>query len=51
MEGAGLVRSTRRGRERLWQLERRLADARHYLDLISKEWDEALGRRKKFVEE
>jgi len=52
MEGAGLVRSTRRGRERLWQLERRrLADARHYLDLISKEWDEALGRLKKFVEE
>jgi len=52
MEGAGLVRSSRRGRERLWQLERRrLADARHYLDLISKEWDEALGRLKKFVEE
>jgi len=52
MEGAGLVHSTRRGRERLWQLERRrLADAQHYLDLISKEWDEALGRLKKFVEE
>ena len=52
MEGAGLVRSTRRGRERLWQLERqRLADARNYLDVISKEWDEALGRLKKFVEE
>jgi DNA-binding transcriptional ArsR family regulator len=52
MEGAGLVRSTRRGRERLWQLERRrLAEARHYLDQISKQWDEALGRLKKFVEE
>ena len=52
MEGAGLVRSTRRGRERLWQLEqRRLADARHYLEVISKQWDEALGRLKKFVEE
>jgi DNA-binding transcriptional ArsR family regulator len=52
MEGAGLVRSTRRGRERLWQLEqRRLADARHYLDQISRQWDEALGRLKKFVEE
>src|SRR5580704_16310861 len=44
MEGAGLVRSTRRGRERLWQLERqRLAEARHYLEIISKQWDDALG--------
>jgi DNA-binding transcriptional ArsR family regulator len=52
MESAGLVRSTRRGRERWWQLEqRRLADARHYLDLISKQWDDALGRLRKFVEE
>lgn len=52
MEGAGLVHSTRRGRERLWQLERRrLAEARHYLDTISKQWEEALGRLKKFVEE
>jgi DNA-binding transcriptional ArsR family regulator len=52
MEGAGLVRSKRHGRESVWQLEqRRLADARHYLDLISKQWDEALGRLRKFVEE
>jgi DNA-binding transcriptional ArsR family regulator len=52
MEGAGLVRSTRRGRERFWQLEqRRLAEARHYLEVISKQWDAALGRLKKFVEE
>jgi DNA-binding transcriptional ArsR family regulator len=52
MEGAGLVRSSRRGREKLWQLERRrLVDARHYLEIISKEWDEALGRLKKFVEQ
>lgn len=52
MEGAGLVRSKRHGRESVWQLEqRRLADARHYLDLISKQWDEALGRLRKLVEE
>jgi DNA-binding transcriptional ArsR family regulator len=52
MEDAGLVRSTRRGRESVWQLEqRRLGDARHYLDLISKQWDDALGRLRKFVEE
>src|SRR5580704_175933 len=51
MEGAGLVRSKRHGRESVWQLEqRRLADARHYLDLISKQWDEALGRLRKLVE-
>jgi DNA-binding transcriptional ArsR family regulator len=51
MEGAGLVRSRRHGRESVWQLEqRRLADARHYLDLISKQWDEALGRLRRLVE-
>ena len=49
---AGLVRNTRRGRERIWQIEqRRLKEARHCLELISKQWDEALGRLKKFVEE
>ena len=52
MRKAGLVRNTRRGRERIWQLEqRRLKEARHCLELISKQWDEALGRLKKFVEE
>jgi DNA-binding transcriptional ArsR family regulator len=52
MEGAGLVRSRRHGRESVWQLEqRRLADARHYLNLISKQWDEALGRLRDLVEE
>jgi DNA-binding transcriptional ArsR family regulator len=52
MRKAGLVRNSRRGRESIWQLEqRRLKEARHYLDLISKQWDDALGRMKKFVEE
>jgi DNA-binding transcriptional ArsR family regulator len=52
MRKAGLVRNARRGRERIWQLEqRRLRKARHYLEGISKQWDEALGRLKKFVEE
>jgi predicted transcriptional regulator len=38
MQSAGLVRSTRHGRESVWQLkERGLEDARHYLDLISKQ--------------
>lgn len=52
MEQAGLVRSKRQGRERLWRLEQqRLADARRYLALISKQWDSALGRLRKFVED
>jgi DNA-binding transcriptional ArsR family regulator len=52
MERAGLVRSTRHGRESVWQLEqRRLEDARHYLALISTQWDDALGRLRKFVED
>ena len=52
MEDAGLVRSTWQGRESVWQLElQRLKDARHYLDVISKQWDEALDRLRAFVEE
>ncbi len=51
MEDAGLVRGTRQGREIVWQLEQqRLADARHYLDIISKQWDDALARLAKHVE-
>lgn len=49
---AGLVRSSKRGRERIWQLQpRRLADAHDYLDRISAQWDDALSRLQKFVEE
>jgi len=52
MQSAGLVRSTRNGRACLWQLEqRRLREARQYLDAISREWDDAIGRLRKFVED
>jgi DNA-binding transcriptional ArsR family regulator len=52
LAGAGLVRGARRGRERIWELESdKLAEARRTLDEISKRWDEALDRLKKFVEE
>ncbi len=52
MEEAGLVRGARHGRESVWQLDRRrLQDARHHLDLISKQWDDALARLRKFVED
>ncbi len=48
---AGLVRSSRRGRECIWELEpKRLADAHDYLDRISAQWDVALARLKMFVE-
>jgi len=51
LEAAGLARSRRRGRERLWQLERqRLQEARRYLDSISRQWDEALARLRDLVE-
>jgi DNA-binding transcriptional ArsR family regulator len=49
---AGLVRSSRRGRERIWELEpKRFADAHQYLDQISRQWDDALERLRRFVEE
>jgi DNA-binding transcriptional ArsR family regulator len=48
---AGLVRNSRRGRERVWDLEpKRLDDAHAYLERISKQWDDALGRLRRFVE-
>lgn len=51
MQRSGLVRSARHGREQVWQIDQhRLRDVRHYLDLISKQWDDALGRLQKFVE-
>ena len=52
MEEAGLARSRRHGRESVWRLsQRRLGEARRALDLISSQWDEALGRLRKFVED
>jgi DNA-binding transcriptional ArsR family regulator len=52
LEGAGLVRSERRGRESLWQLKhKRLQNARRYLELISLQWDDALGRLRAIVED
>ena len=51
LANAGLIRGERRGRERIWRLEtKRLAEALGYLETISRQWDDALGRLKKFVE-
>jgi DNA-binding transcriptional ArsR family regulator len=52
LSDARLVRSFRRGRQHIWELEPdRLADARDYLDRIDAQWDAALERLKAFVEE
>jgi DNA-binding transcriptional ArsR family regulator len=49
---AGLVRSERRSRERIWKLEpKRIEDVRRYLARISEQWDDALSRLRSAVEE
>lgn len=51
LSDAGLVRSAKRGRERIWELApARLADAHAYLERISTQWDDALERLRAFVE-
>ncbi|KAB0534225.1 MULTISPECIES: ArsR/SmtB family transcription factor [Pseudomonas] len=48
---AGLVRDAKLGRERLWAFEPgRLAEARRSLEVISQQWDQALGQLQAFVE-
>ncbi|HEY1542555.1 MAG TPA: metalloregulator ArsR/SmtB family transcription factor [Xanthobacteraceae bacterium] len=52
LEGAGVVRSVRVGRESRFALERKpLDDVRAYLDLVSRQWDAALARLKALVED
>ena|SRR5579862_2284688 len=51
MKKAGVVRGSRQGRESVWQIQQqRLADAERYLGAIAAQWDDRLGRLKKFVE-
>jgi DNA-binding transcriptional ArsR family regulator len=51
MSDAGLARCGRQGREAVWQLEPGgLAEARQYLQAISKDWDDKLRRLKALVE-
>ena len=51
LEEAGLARSSRAGRERIWELQtKRLSEARRYLDQISQDWDAAIERLRVFVE-
>jgi len=49
---AGLVKSSRHGRERIWELTPGpLVDAREYLGRVAQQWDNALHRLKALVEE
>jgi DNA-binding transcriptional ArsR family regulator len=51
LDNVRLVRSSWRGRERVWELEAsQLEAARRTLDVIAREWQDALGRLKSFVE-
>jgi hypothetical protein len=52
LESAGVVGSRRSGRENLYRLEPApIAEMRNYLDDIARQWGDALGRLKAFVEE
>ena len=52
LETAGVVRSVRTGRENRFVFDPApMEELRQYLDFVSKQWDEALGRLKRFVED
>jgi len=51
LEDAGIVRSVHQGRESLFEFDPKpMNELREYLDRVSAEWDQALGRLKVFVE-
>ena len=51
LEGAGIVRSERAGRESLFKFDPEPIDAiKTYLDTVASQWDNALARLKEFVE-
>lgn len=52
LEAAGLVHSSRRGRERIWRIRPNpLTDAGEYLTVLSRRWDRAVDRLRSYVEE
>ena len=52
LQTAGVVHGVREGRESLFELDPRAMDGlREYLESVSRQWDQALGRLKAFVEE
>jgi DNA-binding transcriptional ArsR family regulator len=52
LEGVGLVRSRKHGRERIWTVQTQpLVQAGDYLSQLSKRWDHAVERLRAFVED
>lgn len=52
LEAAGLVHNSRQGRESVWELNAEpLETARRSLDQIAAQWDSALARLARFVDE
>ncbi len=51
LEEAGIVHGVREGREIRFQFDPEpMKEIKQYLDLVSEEWDQALGRLKSFIE-
>ena len=51
LEGVGLVRGSKVGREQVWEIDQQqLAEARRCLDAISSSWDAAIERLRLAVE-
>jgi DNA-binding transcriptional ArsR family regulator len=52
LQNAGLVTSSRRGRERVWTVRTEpLAEASDYLTQLSRRWDAAVDRLRAYVED
>jgi DNA-binding transcriptional ArsR family regulator len=52
LESAGLVTSSRHGRERIWTVQtERLVRASDYLTRLSRRWDASIERLRSFVED
>src|SRR5579859_2078476 len=51
LEGVGIVHSFRAGRESIYKFDPQpIEELKQYLELVSKQWDDALDRLKAFVE-
>jgi DNA-binding transcriptional ArsR family regulator len=51
LETAGIVHSVRAGRESLFELDPKpMEEMKEYLELVSRQWDNVLGRLKALVE-
>jgi DNA-binding transcriptional ArsR family regulator len=51
LESVGIVHAVRNGRESLFEFNPQpLEEMKRYLDQVSQQWDQALGRLKSFVE-